>query len=432
MFVLKNTWAAMGRHKAQTILLALTAVAVSFGSVVGLSILDAANTATTTTYNALTPSVMFRVDRTRVIAKEGGDASKVDWTKYNLSWENYSTYVEKATNAGVQLANAHSAETAKVNVDGVSATKDGVQLAITGFSDADAVADSLNGSYTVVKGKDLSYDTNNDENAASTVLVPQALATKNNLKVGDTIKLVNPSDSSQTLEVKISGIYKTKSKSSEAQTGIDQDNTILASTAVTMSAGLTGTDTASTANLLDIAMVLQSPSDYTKFEKAVRKAGLSKDYTITSPTIDKYNDKIEPLKNGAAKVRVGVIAMYVAGGVIALLLLVWGIGRARTGEVSFLTMVGVTRGRIGWQFSLENLLPILVGWLAGAAGGFFAAKPLSNALAAGTNASVAAGTVWTVVWIGLGALAATLVICLVRANLTTATTMLGSRMEETR
>ena len=95
MFVLKNTWAAMGRHKAQTILLVLTAVAVSFGSIVSLSILDAANTATTTTYNALTPSVVFRVDRNRIIAKEGGDASKVDWTKYNLSWEKYSEYVRR-------------------------------------------------------------------------------------------------------------------------------------------------------------------------------------------------------------------------------------------------------------------------------------------------------------------------------------------------
>ena len=432
MFVLKNTWAAMGRHKAQTILLVLTAVAVSFGSIVSLSILDAANTATTTTYNALTPSVVFRVDRNRIIAKEGGDASKVDWTKYNLSWEKYSEYVEKATNAGVQLANAHSGETAKVSIDGLSATKDGAQLAITGFSDADAVADSLNGSYTVVQGKDLSYDSNNDENAASSVLVPQALATKNNLKVGDTIKLANPTDASQPLEVKIAGIYKTKSTASEAQTGIDQDNTLLASTAVTMSAGLTGVDTTATNNLLDIAMVLQSPADYSKFETAVRKAGLSTDYMISSPTIDKYNEKIDPLKSGAGKVRMGMIALFVAGGVIALLLIVWGIGRARTGEVSFLTMVGVTRGRIGWQFSLENLLPILIGWIAGTVGGFFAAKPLSNALAAGTDAAVNAGTIWTMVWIGLGTLAVTMVICLVRANLTKAATMLGSRMEETR
>ncbi|PJM74095.1 hypothetical protein CS006_02850 [Bifidobacterium primatium] len=426
MFVLKNAWSAMGRHKARTALLALTAIAVSFGSVVGLSILNANTVATTTTYNDLNPAVTFRADRARIIKKYGGDISKVDWTKYHLSWAQYSDYVQRS---GVSIANAYSAETAKISINGVKATKSGATLAMTGFSDATAAGAAINGKFTIVSGKNISYA----EDTAGTLLVPKALADANKLKAGDTLKITNPKDASYTQSMVITGIYENEEDVDADATGIDPDNTIYASAYTLSMLGLASTGSESTENDLDVSMVLNSPADFSKFEKGVRKAGLSKDFIIASATIDDYNAKIEPLKQLAAKTRPAVIALFVVGAVVALLL-VWSAtsSRLRLEDAGFLRVIGISSGRVGWQFALEAMMPMLLGWIIGTVAGAFSASPISNRLATAANAAPNADVIWTMVWIGLGALLATIIVCEIRSAMIRPQSILATRMEEAR
>ncbi|MBW3087430.1 ABC transporter permease [Bifidobacterium sp. 82T24] len=424
MFVLKNAWNGVTRHKACATLLVITAVVVSFGSVVGAAILDANTTATTTAYDKLEPAVNFRADRTAIIARYGGDASKVDWTKYHLSWTQYSDYVQKS---GVGLSTAYSAETAKVTAEGIKPTRDGATIALTGFSDATATKNPVNGPFTIVDGKDIAYD----ENGVGKLLVPKALAEKNHLKVGDTIKLTNPKDAKQTLSMTIAGIYENKEKVNADVTGIDPDNTIYTSAYTSSTLGLVTTGDSSTENDLDVTMVLKSAADYDTFRQGVRKAGLSKYFTISSSTIEDYNAKIAPLKALAGKTRVALVVLDVAGGVVALLLVVVAI-RRRMEDIGFLMSIGVTRGRIGWQFSLETMLPILLGWIVGTTAGAFSSAPISNMLAANANATIGGGTIWTMVWTGLAVLLATIIVCEVRAAIAKPQDILASRIQEAR
>lgn len=424
MFVLKNAWNGVTRHKACTTLLVITSAVVSFGLVVGLSITTAATTATTTAYDKLEPAVNFRADRAAIITKYGGDASKVDWTKYHISWTQYSDYVQKS---GVGIATAYSAETAKVKAEGIKPTKDGATIALTGFSDATAAKNPVNGAFTIVDGKDIAYD----ENGVGKLLVPKALAEKNNLKVGGTIKLTNPKDAKQTLSMTIAGIYENKNKVDADVTGIDPDNTIYTSAYTSSTLGLVTTGDSSTENDLDVTMVLNSAGDYDEFQKGVRKAGLSKDFTITSSTIDEYNAKIEPLKQLAGKTRVAIAVFAVAGGIVALLLVI-AVIRRRMEDIGFLTTIGVTRGRIGWQFALETMTPMLLGWVVGTVAGAFSSTPVSNALAANANAATTGATIWTMVWSGLAVLLATIIVCEIRAAIAKPQDILASRIQEAR
>ncbi|PLS31797.1 peptide ABC transporter permease [Bifidobacterium margollesii] len=435
MFVLKNAWSAMWRRWWRTLLLMLLALAVSFGSMIGLSVLKAETTATTTDYDKLTPAVTFRPDRETITEVKGkGDAGKVDWTKYRLSWNQYSEYVQKS---GVQLTNAYYGETATVRLDRLKKTtnaSDGADsitgkladdtFAITGFSDENAAQDGLNGKYTIVDGEDLSYD----ENGAGQALVSEAFAKANDLKVGSTFTATNPSKTSTRQNLKVTGIYRNTGNVTERRTGLDPENTIYTNYYTMTVLGLSTTDQSGTSTNLDVAMILQSPSDYDKFVKAVRKAKLSNDYVIGSTTLDDYNAKVAPLKSLAAKIRPGLIVLAVAGAALAVLLLILGM-RGRLEEVGFLTAIGVGRGGIANQFSLEALFPLLVGWAIGVAAAAFSVGPVSNWLTAGANASVDAGMIWTMVWIGIGVLVANAVICTIWVASIKTTTMLGSRME---
>lgn len=424
MFVLKNAWAGMLHRLPRTLLLVLTAVAVSFGSVIGLSILDADHTANTTTYSKLQPAAVFRVDRERVTKANGGDASKIDWTKYHLSWNQYSEYVQKA---GTQLADAYYGETAALSkIDGKKLVGEDAELTLTGFSNEAASQGGINGAYQLVSGKKLAYD----ETGANQALIPQALAKQNNLKVGDKIKLFSDKKSDKGTELTIAGIYKNTTDVDAATTGMDPDNAIYTSFYTLSMSGRSAAsaDESSTTNLLDVSMVLESPSDYDKFVKAVRKAGLSKDYAISSPTIDAFHAKNAPLSDLAGKAKIVVIALAIAGTVLGLLLLAWGLA-SRTEEIGFLTFVGVGGGRIGWQLALEAIFPTLAGWIVGTVAGVLACKPVVGALASGVSATAGSGIIWKLIWVGLGVLVAIAVICWARVLATTSKTLLAARKE---
>ncbi|MBT1166324.1 ABC transporter permease [Bifidobacterium simiarum] len=435
MFVLKNAWSAMWRRWWRTLLIMIVALAVSFGSMIGLSVINAETKATGSEYDKLTPAVTFRPDRETITQVKGkGDAGKVDWTKYRLSWNQYSEYVQKS---GIQLTNAYYGETTTVKLDKVKKTanaSDGTgsltgklasdTFAITGFSDESASQDGLNGKYTIVSGKNLGYD----ENSVGQALISESLAKANNLKVGSTFTATNPSKTSTKQNLKVTGIYRNTAAVTEAKTGLDPENTIYTNYYTMTVLGLSTTDQASTSTNLDVAMILQSPSDYDTFVKAVRKAGLSSDYVISSTTLSDYDAKIAPLKSLAAKLKPGLIVFAVVGAALIVLLLALGM-RGRTEEIGFLTAVGIGRGGIANQFALEAQIPLLVGWAIGVAAAAFSVGPVSNWLAAGANASIDAGMIWRMVWIGVGVLVATAVICFVRMAAMKTTTILGSRME---
>ena len=65
MFVLKNAWAALGRVKWRTALIALLTLLVSFSAAVNLSVLKADDTANNETYQSQKASAVISPSRLR-------------------------------------------------------------------------------------------------------------------------------------------------------------------------------------------------------------------------------------------------------------------------------------------------------------------------------------------------------------------------------
>ena len=319
MFVLKNASATLVRHGWRTGAMAITAVAIASLTIFSNSVIDAAHTASTTTYNAQKPTAVIRPTQKTLSTRNGADSS---WTKNHLSWTNYTTYATAVQSANVEF------------------------------------------SYTFTETIPVRQD-------KSSVLISQAVASKNNLKVGSTITVANPTDSSKTYRLKVRGIYEyvgtaQEGEGSDAKFAKDNRDNAIYSTYYTF--GVNGLDISDGKGWsipdLNIIFQLNSVKNYNSFVKAAKKAKLPKKYEVTSPSLEKYETGIQPLTQWASRMRTTRIVVWSAGGLILLVLTILTIIRRR-GEIATAMLVGVSRGRIAWQFMVESLIPTILGLALG-------------------------------------------------------------------
>lgn len=221
MFVLKNAWAQLIRHKWRTLLTLIVTTVVAFGSLFGLSIGQANTTATTTDRDALAPGAVVRMTAAQQAKRDGADP---DWTKNYLSTNDYNDYYAVVTGASITLSNVNASMSIPVRqtsgsvqaiagTDDQDADKAGGEFTLKAFTSVQTARDNDLGSYTVVKGKHLSYS----GNAPKGALISQALADKNNLKVGDEITVASPTDASKTQKLTVRGIYQYNDEAAAGQ-----------------------------------------------------------------------------------------------------------------------------------------------------------------------------------------------------------------------
>ena len=262
------------------------------------------------------------------------------------------------------------------------------------------------GYYKVVKGKHLSYKTQSDG-----VLISQALADKNNLKVGDKVTVGNPSKASDTYTFTVRGIYEYDSdvpegNGSDAKYAKDNRENVIYTTYINFAKN--GLDTTEATGWaipnLNIIFSLANPSTYNTFVRLVKKAKLdTKTYEITSPSLTAYKKSIEPLDSAASAARIMLIAVTIVGGIALLALIACAAIGGRRDEIGMAMITGVTKGRLGWQFMLETFMMTVPGWIVGLVAGALLAKPIGTAWAGGQPVSMTSASVWNVIWYGLGA-----------------------------
>lgn len=259
---------------------------------------------------------------------------------------------------------------------------------LTGFSSDTAVANAANGTFTMVDGEVFGYDSDSD----GKVIISKALADFNDLEVGDTITVTNPSDTSATYTLTICGIYKnTTSSNTDAMgpmggTSQDADNAIYTSVSTLKSLGLDADTTANddddnTSTQLSYTYVLDNADDYETFTADVKAAGLDDTYTVQSADVENYESSLVPLDNLAKFALTLLIVVLAVGAVVLIVLNLFNI-RERKYEVGVLTAIGVKKAKVAAQFAIELLIVTMCGIALGVAGGAVASVPVSNQLLA--------------------------------------------------
>ncbi|EUJ37270.1 ABC transporter permease [Brochothrix thermosphacta] len=222
-------------------------------------------------------------------------------------------------------------------------------FAISGVLSTAALEAFSDDGNTIISGKAITEADKNTNN----VMIESTLAEQNDLKVGDTFKITNATDTSVTYKMIVKGIYET----SEVADGMgmnfafmDPVNTIY--TSYTFANTMKGSTYKNTAD--SATYTLAQPKQLTAFVKQANK--LIDTDTFELQTNDSlYQQMLKPISNITSFSENIVLLVSVAGTIILALIVMLTI-RERKYEIGVLLALGENRFKMIAQFFTELIL----------------------------------------------------------------------------
>ncbi len=436
MYIIKNALRCIGRAKARNILIGIITLVVAVSACLGLSIRQAAESAKMSTLEELNITATISYDRNSMMndmmGGEKGQGGGFDRDQFkdmmgsvsSLTLEEYQKY-----------ANAKSVEdfyytlTAAFNgndellpvtdetEDSESSSNSGgfgggmgfpggdrggkgmfssSDFSVIGYSSDNAMTAFVDGTASVLEGGTM-FSEGSTENEC---VISEELAIFNDLSVGDTIILANPSLESEVYELKIVGLYESSANNdfSMSMFGKSQDpanqiymsaaalHTILdtseeVSTTVTDENTGKEIDSAVTGSI-SATYVFANTEDYNTFEQEVRTLGLDDSYTVSSADLTAFNNSLTPLNTLSTMAGWFLVVILIIGAIILVVLNILGV-RERKYEVGVLTAMGMKKWKVAAQFMCEILVVTMIAVIIGAVIGAISSVPVTNALLAG-------------------------------------------------
>ena len=444
MYIIKNAFRCIGRSKGRNILIGIIALVIAISACIGLSIRQASENAKTTALEGLSITATISYDRANAMGQMGGGRpggfgggggfdrdqfADLMGSASSLTLEEYQKYAEASTVQdfyytltayfnGSENFSPVSDETEDSESDGelngsleeensgrpsgfpggMGSMMGGMfssgDFSIIGYSSDSAMTAFINGNASIVDGSMFEQGT-----SELICVISEELAMYNELAVGDTVIITNPSLETESYTLTISGIYTSSENNdfSMSMFGASQDpanriymsaaalQTVLdaseeASTTVTDDYGresetkITGT--------LSATYSFADTESYYAFETEVRTLGLSEDYTVSSSDISAYENSLAPLDTLSTMAGWFLIVILIIGGVILVVLNIFNV-RERKYEVGVLTAMGMKKWKVAAQFMCEILAITMIAVILGAGIGAVSSVPVTNALLEG-------------------------------------------------
>ena len=444
MYIIKNAFRCIGRSKGRNILIGIIALVIAISACIGLSIRQASENAKTTALEGLSITATISYDRANAMGQLGGGrpggfggGGGFDRDQFadmmgnasSLALEEYQKYAEVSTVQdfyytltaylnGSENFSPVSDETEDSESDGelngsleeensgrpsgfpggMGGMMGGMfssgDFSIIGYSSDSAMTAFINGNASIVDGSMFEQGT-----SELICVISEELAMYNELAVGDTIIITNPSLETETYTLKVSGIYTSSENNdfSMSMFGASQDpanriymsaaalQTVLDaseenSTTITNDYGreseskITGT--------LSATYAFADTESYYAFETEVRTLGLSEDYTVSSSDVSAYENSLAPLDSLSTMAGWFLIVILIIGGVILVVLNIFNV-RERKYEVGVLTAMGMKKWKVAAQFMCEILVITMIAVILGAGIGAVSSVPVTNALLEG-------------------------------------------------
>lgn len=427
MYIFRNALRNINRSKGRNILIGVIVFVIAVSACVALSIRQAAETEKEDYLSDMKITASISVDRQSLMEKaknSSGSSSPADMKsafsgvsslsltelqKYAKAssvsgfYYTLTTYLDASSIEAVSTSGSGSSASSASSTDtstdtssdqdtqskggpggGAGMMGSSGDFTVIGYSSDDAMTDFTDGTSKITKGSMFEEGTSEYQ-----CVISEELAEYNSLSVGDTITLVNPSNSAETVTLTVTGIYSTTDtgNSGGGPQMSDPANEIYMSyaavKAMTDASAVTNAD--DTSNKLTASLngtyVFDSESDYSKFEKQASSLGLSDDYTVSSSDLTSFEQSIEPLENLSKYAMYFLIVVMIVGGVVLAVINVFNI-RDRKYEIGVLAAIGMKKKKIAAQFITEILIVTLACTLIGAAVGAGISVPVTNSLLA--------------------------------------------------
>ena len=354
--MIKNAFHYVTRKSLKSIIILLVITAMSTLCLISLSIKDATNRASKETYGNITNSFSMEINR-RVnfgTPRGGGNIKGQDIEKIAAS-KDIDSYV-KRINSVADLVDNDIIETQKTlsgqSPERAKNFKRAVML--TGVNDSSKENKFISGAYKLSSGEHL------NENDKNKILMHKDLAEKNNLKIGDKIKIKsnlldadNEKGAKETVEVTIKGLFDGHNKSAVTYSQELYENTAI--TDIHTAAKLYGY-TEETAIYEDATFFVTADKNLDDVMKELNGiSGINwKNYTLvkSSSNYPALEQSISGMYKMANLLFWGSLSFSVL--LLALLLSLWI--NARRKEVGILLSIGLKQASILGQFITESIL----------------------------------------------------------------------------
>lgn len=418
MYIVKNALKCISRSKGRNILIGIIVLVIAISACIGLSIRQAAESAKKETLNMMSVTGSIAFDRQSMMSGMGGSGG-FDHSQFasmmgdasSLSLKEYQKYAEAETvkdfyySMTASLSGTENFEPVSTDESSSSESSGGFggmggmmgsmgDFTLIGYSGDNAMTSFIDGTASIVDGA--VFEEGTDE---MNCIISQELAAYNDLSVGDTILLSNPSveDEAETYELSIVGIYSDSSsnESSFSMFGASSDpaNRIYMSYPALQSIIDASEDVATTEvddtfgierstalrGTLAGTYVFADTKGYHQFEEDVRAMGLDDSYAVSSPDLAAYENSLTPLNTLSTMATTFLIVILIIGAIILVVLNIFNV-RERKYEIGVLTAMGMKKGKVAMQFLTEIFAVTLCAVIIGAGIGAFSSVPVTNAL----------------------------------------------------
>ena len=438
MYILKNAWRSISRAKVRNILIGVIVLVIATSSCVALSIREASGTAKEQYLEDMEVTAQISIDRQSMMQgfskdSEGGyDRNSMKAMlphQESLTLEELKPYAqadsvkdfyytgtttvntddnwEAVDTTGITEETEEETEDDKSGFSSIGGGRGGQMsgqkpgrmgmqgdATIVGYSSDSAMTGFVAGTSTITDGQLFEENT-----SVYDCVISDELATYNDLKVGDTIAVVNPNNEEESYTLTIVGLYNNQ-ESGMSQTGMmggfstatDSANQIYMSydalslileaseaTAEATKQEDDETEVSALVNQLSGTYTFATVEDYETFEEEARALGLSDDYTISSGDLTSYEQSLQPLNNLSEYAMYFFIVILIIGGIILAVLNIFNI-RERKYEIGVLAAIGMKKWKIAVQYTTELLLVTFIAVFIGTGIGAAGSVPITNAL----------------------------------------------------
>lgn len=361
--MIKNAFAYVTRKKLKSIILLLVILSMSALCLISLSIKDATNKASRETFKNITNSFSMEINRrtNSGTPRGAGNIKGQDIEKISES-ENIEYYV-KRINSVADLVDNDIVQTEQTlaNESPERARNFKRTVMITGVNDSEKETKFVSGAFRLVEGEHLATGDKNK------VLLHKDLAEKNNLKLGDTIKVKsnlfdadNEKGADETVEVKIKGLFDGHNKGGVSVAQELYENTIISD--IDTAARVYG-NTEDTAVYQDATFFVKGDKNLDSVIKDLAKLDINwREYNLIKSTSNypALQQSISGIYSIADKLFIG--SLIFAGAVVSLLLFLWM--NARKKEIAVMLSLGISKANILMQFLAELIfisIPAFIG-----------------------------------------------------------------------
>ena len=395
MFILKNAMISITRNKGRNILIGVIILIIACASTVTLAINNTANDLINSYESAYDKELTISFNRENMMKDVNfGDRSNFDSAKEKFN--NISSYTiddVKSFSESTHIESYYYTYSLSLNGNNISKAvgetnndnskkfdfpggNNGFQgssydFTLNGYSSVEAMNEFISGSYEMIEISDNAWDIAFDGNY---VFINQELASYNNLKLNDIIKLED--SNGVVYEFQIIGIFKDNEETSSPMSMFSNSANTIITNANSLVNIVNSND--SIKGSVNPTFIIDDYKNASVIEKEFYEKGLNENYKVeTNEELATSGlSSVQNVKNFA--VTFLVITLIIGGSVLFIINMI-NI-RERKYEIGVLRTIGISKVKLTMQFVFELLIVGFISLMLGATIGATMSKGISNSL----------------------------------------------------